>query len=42
MTQNKNQIRYLDVNNLHGSQMSKFIRKSNFEWIDPKCFDSYN
>ena len=31
MTQNKNQIRYLDVNNLHGYPMSKFIRKSNFE-----------
>ena len=34
MTQTKNQIIYLDVNNLYGYAMSKFLPTSGFEWID--------
>ena len=34
MTQTKNQIIYLDVNNLYGYTMSKFLPTSGFEWID--------
>ena len=42
MTQNKNQSRYLDVDNLQGYQMSTFSGTNNFEWIDPKRIDSNN
>ena len=30
---------YLDVNNLHGHAMSKFLSTSGFKWIDPKESD---
>ena len=30
---------YLDVNNLHGYAMSKFLVTRRFKWIDPKEFD---
>ena len=30
---------YLDVNNLHGYAMSKFLVTSKFKWIDPKELD---
>ena len=30
---------YLDVNNLHGYKMSKFLATSRFKWMDPKEFD---
>ena len=34
-------IIYLDVNNLYGYVMSKFLPTSGFKWIDPKEFDWY-
>ena len=41
VTQNKNQnIIYVDMNNLCGFVMSKFLLTSGFKWIDPKDFDS--
>ena len=41
MTQSKTQkhIIYLDVNNLYGYAMSKFLPTSGFKWIHPKGFD---
>ena len=30
---------YLEVNNLYGQAMFKFLPKSEFKWIDPKEFD---
>ena len=30
---------YLDVNNLHGYAMSKFLQTSGLKWIDGKEFD---
>ena len=32
-------IKYLDVNNLYGYVISKFLPTSGFKWIDPKKFD---
>ena len=32
-------IIYLDINNLYGYAMSKFLPTSGFKWIDPKEFD---
>ena len=40
--QESKHIIYLDVNNLYGYAMSKFLPTSGFKWIDPKEFDSNN
>ena len=32
-------ITYLDMNNLYGYAMSKFLPTGGFKWIDPKEFD---
>ena len=37
--QESKHIIYLDVNNLYGYAMSKFLPTSRFKWIDPKEFD---
>ena len=37
--QESKHIIYLDVNNLHGYAMSKFLPTSGFKWIDSKGFD---
>ena len=37
--QDSKHIIYLDVNNLYGYAMSKFLPISNFKWTDPKGFD---
>ena len=37
--QESKQIIYLDVDNLYGYTMSKFLPTSGFKWIDPKEFD---
>ena len=37
--QESRHIIYLDANNLYGYEMSKFLQKSGFKWIDPKWFD---
>ena len=39
MTQKKKEnILYLDANNLYGYAMSKFLPTSAFKWIDPQEF----
>ena len=37
--QESKHIIYLDVNNLYGYAISKFLPTSGFKWIDPKEFD---
>ena len=37
--QESKDIIYLDANNLYGSAMSKFLRKSGFKWVYPKEFN---
>ena len=39
MIQNKNQINYLDANNIYGYAMSNFLLRSKFKWFDPKDSD---
>ena len=39
--QESKHVIYLDVNNLYGCAMSKFLPKSGFKWIDPKEFDLF-
>ena len=37
--QESKHIIYLDVNNLYGYAMYKYLETSEFKWIDPKDFD---